>query len=64
MNEVEKFITKFRGDTEHRISDDQRDKVVELTTNKYVNGYCYYFAKILQAAFQRGDVVVLAPMVI
>lgn len=61
MNEVEKFILKFRGDTEPRISDEERDKVINLTVNKYTNGYCYYFAKILQAAFQRGDVVILAP---
>lgn len=61
MNEVEKFIAMFRGDTEPRISDKIRDKVIDLTINKYVNGYCYYFAKILQAAFQRGDVVILAP---
>lgn len=61
MNEVEKFILKFRGDTEDRISDDKRDEIITLTMNKYTNGYCYYFAKILQAAFQRGDVVILAP---
>lgn len=61
INEVEKFILKFRGDTGDRISDDKRDEVVNLTVNKYTNGYCYYFAKILQAAFRRGDVVILAP---
>lgn len=61
INEVEKFILKFRGDTEDRISDDKRDEIINLTVNKYTNGYCYYFAKILQAAFQRGDVVILAP---
>lgn len=61
LNEVEKFILKFRGDTEDRISDDKRDEIITLTMNKYTNGYCYYFAKILQAAFQRGDVVILAP---
>lgn len=61
MNEVEKFILKFRGDTEDHISDDKRDEVVNFTVNKYTNRYCYYFAKILQGAFQRGDVVILAP---
>lgn len=59
-NEVEKFIKKFRGDNLD-ISDEEKNKWIEFTIKKYINGYCYYFAKILQAAFQRGDVVILAP---
>ena len=60
MDEILEFIKDFRGDNLN-IPEDSKDKVVEFTVNKYTNGYCYYFAKILQAAFQRGEVVILAP---
>lgn len=59
-NDIEKFIIRFRGDNLN-LPEDKRNKIVEYTVHKYTNGYCYFFAKILQAAFQRGDVVILAP---
>lgn len=61
MNKVEEFIAEFRGDN---LEIPEKDLIVESVINKYTNytqGYCYYFAKILQLAFQRGDVVILAP---
>lgn len=60
MNSILKFIEDFRGDNLN-LPKDSKDKIIDFTVNKYTNGYCYYFAKILQAAFQRGDVVILAP---
>lgn len=59
-NDIEKFIERFRGDNLD-LPEEERNKIVEYTVHKYTNGYCYFFAKMLQAAFQRGDVVILAP---
>lgn len=59
-NDIEKFIERFRGD-DLDLPEDEKDKIVQYTVNKYTNGYCYFFAKMLQAAFQRGDVIILAP---
>lgn len=59
-NDIEKFIERFRGDNLD-LQEDEKNKIVEYAINKYTNGYCYFFAKMLQAAFQRGEVVILAP---
>jgi hypothetical protein len=49
-NDVEplKFIDDFRGDSED-------------IRSKYRNGYCYYFAKMLQFTYGRGTVCLTAP---
>ena len=60
MNEILEFIKDFRGDNLN-VPEDSKDKIVEFTISKYTNGYCFFFAKMLQVAFQRGDVVMLAP---
>ena len=60
MNEVEEFIADFRGDNLD-LPEEDKELIIKHITHKYTNGYCYYLAKILQLAFQRGDVVILAP---
>ena len=60
MNEVEDFIAEFRGDNLD-LPEEDKELIVQHMINKYTRGYCYYLAKILQSAFQRGDVVILAP---
>lgn len=49
-DEVEplKFIDDFRGDSED-------------IRSKFRNGYCYYFAKMLQFTYGRGTVCLTAP---
>ena len=34
----------------------------EVIRNQFRNGYCYYFAHVLQRAFNRGTVCVAAPL--
>ena len=55
MNKVEKFIDEFLGGT----FADKRNK--EYLITKFTNGYCYYFACMLQCAFKRGEVCWAAP---
>lgn len=43
------FINDFRGDSED-------------IRFKFRNGYCYYFAKMLQLTYNRGDVCLTAPL--
>ena len=42
------FINDFRGNSED-------------IRSKFRNGYCYYFAKMLQTTYSRGDVCLTAP---
>lgn len=50
LEEVEplEFINNFRGDSEE-------------IRSKFRNGYCYYFAKMLQMTYSRGEVFWTAP---
>lgn len=34
----------------------------EVIRNQFQNGYCYYFARMLQTAFNRGTVCIAAPI--
>ena len=54
-SEVLKFIEDFKG--VGKWSDD----CVEIIRKKFRAGYCYYFAYILQIAFNRGEVCWAAP---
>ena len=54
-----KQILKWIDDFYKNFSKEPKEQ--ELLRKQYMNGYCYFFAKTLQAAFRRGDVCVCAP---
>lgn len=49
-NEIEEFITDFKGS--------QYKKIIE---EKFTHRYCYQFAAMLKATFQRGQICWAAP---
>lgn len=56
---ADKIVLGFIYDFLYHICD--TDKDVELTRVKFRAGYCYYFAVMLKAAFNRGQIVWCAP---
>lgn len=55
-NEVINFIETFLGGQYATVHDRQ------LLQQKFEKGYCYYFAKMLETAFNRGKVCWVAPL--
>ena len=49
--DVIEFINEFYN----RCGENTKEDEISIR-NQFMNGYCYYFAKILQSAFERGTV--------
>ena len=55
MIEGSRDVIEFINEFYNRCGENTKEDEISIR-NQFMNGYCYYFAKILQSAFERGTV--------
>lgn len=59
---VLRFIFDFVNSQTSINNNDATTSPADIIYNQFANGYCYYFAQMLQIAFKRGEICWAAPL--